>query len=204
MTDFTECITAAADGTNEIGALDRPARGKKLMNGAGEPGKGWRNLPAHNFRAERKATAQPEIHSRDDWQGKDPDLWLYRKKTSALLRRYMQWSLEAGRLPSLLGRELFRAKISSHRATTFEDRVIFLHDVERCLNRLESFDRQLIARVVLQEYDHEAAARMLQCARKTIERRLPKVIDELSDSLLKCELLQRLPEVEQDETVGRK
>jgi DNA-directed RNA polymerase specialized sigma24 family protein len=106
----------------------------------------------------------------------------------------MQWSLEAGRVPSLLGRELFRAKISAFTATTFEAKVIFLHDIERCLGRLQSFDRQLIARIVLQEYDHEAAARILQCTRKTLERRLPELIDELSESLLKADLLERLPD----------
>jgi DNA-directed RNA polymerase specialized sigma24 family protein len=134
-----------------------------------------------------------------DWD-RDPDLWLYRKKTTALLRRYMRWSLEAGRVPSLLGRELFRARISAFTATTFEARVIFLHDVERCLDRLQGFDRQIIARVVLQEYDHEAAARILQCTRRTLLRRLPDLIDELSEAFLKAELLERLPET-REETV---
>jgi DNA-directed RNA polymerase specialized sigma24 family protein len=106
----------------------------------------------------------------------------------------MRWSLEAGRVPSVLGRELFRAKISAYSATTFEARVIFLHDVERCLDRLQEFDRQIIARVCLQEYDHEAAARILDCSRRTLLRRLPELIDELSEAFLKAELLDRLPE----------
>jgi DNA-directed RNA polymerase specialized sigma24 family protein len=137
-----------------------------------------------------------ELH--EAWD-RDPDLWLYRKKTTALLRRYMRWSLEAGRVPSLLGRELFRARITSYTATTFEARVIFLHDMERCLDRLQDFDRQLIGRVVLQEYDHEAAARILQCTRKTVQRRLPDLIDELSEAFLRAELLERVPETKQEE-----
>jgi DNA-directed RNA polymerase specialized sigma24 family protein len=137
-----------------------------------------------------EAELEDELYQ--DWD-RDPDLWLYRRKTTALLRRYMRWSLEAGRVPSLLGRELFRARISSYTATTFEARVIFLHDVERCLDGLQDFDRQIIGRVVLQEYNHEAAAQILQCARKTLERRLPGLIDELSEVLLKAELLERLP-----------
>jgi len=135
--------------------------------------------------------------SEHDWD-RDPDIWLYRKKTTALLRRYMRWSLEAGRVPSLLGRELFRARISAYTATTFEARVIFLHDVERCLDRLQGFDRQIIARVCLQEYDHEAAARILQCTRRTLLRRLPELIDELSEAFLKAELLDRLPETNEE------
>jgi DNA-directed RNA polymerase specialized sigma24 family protein len=152
----------------------------------------WEDLPAHNF---EKQSGQGEVQCdpERDWN-RDPDLWLYRKKTTALLRRYMRWSLAAGRLPSLLGRELFRAKISAFTATTFEARVIFLHDVERCLDRLYPFDRQIIGRIILQEYDHHAAARILQCDRKTIERRLPELIDELSEAFLKAELLERVPE----------
>jgi DNA-directed RNA polymerase specialized sigma24 family protein len=125
-------------------------------------------------------------------------LWLYRKKTTGLLRRYVQWLPEAGRVPSLLGRELFHAKISTYSATTFEERVIFLHDVRRCLNRLKGFDRQIIDRIVLQEYDHDAAAQILQCDRKTIERRLPELIDELTDAFLRADLLDRLCEVAEE------
>src|SRR5579872_4845068 len=39
--------------------------------------------------------------------GVNPDLWLYRDRTVALLRRYMRLSIEVGRMPSLLGREFF-------------------------------------------------------------------------------------------------
>jgi hypothetical protein len=37
--------------------------------------------------------------------GRDPDLWLYRERTIALLKRYLRISIEVGRLPSLLGRD---------------------------------------------------------------------------------------------------
>lgn len=160
----------------------------------------WQELPAHSFPTLAPIAGGAELEEREDWD-RDPDLWLYRRKTTSLLRRYMQWSLEAGRLPSLLGRELFRAKISAYTATTFEARVIFLHDTERCLSRLKGFDGQIIARIVLQEYDHDAAARILQCDRKTIERRLPELIDELSEAFLKADLLERLPETGEEETL---
>jgi DNA-directed RNA polymerase specialized sigma24 family protein len=157
------------------------------------PSSQWQSLLVHNFVERIAAEDELKSYLERDWDV-DPDLWLYRKKTTTLLRRYMRWSLEAGRVPSLLGRELFRARISAYSATTFEERVIFLHDIEACLDRLKGFDRQIIARIVLQEYDHEAAARILQCDRKTIERRLPELIDELTEAFLKAELLERLPE----------
>jgi DNA-directed RNA polymerase specialized sigma24 family protein len=161
----------------------------------------WQDLPRHSFgkpAAEQQAeSSDAESCENEDWD-RDPDLWLYRKKTTALLRRYMRWSLEAGRVPSLLGREIFRARITAYTATRFEARVIFLHDMEGCLERLKEFDRQIVARVVLQEYDHDAAARILQCDRKTIERRLPELIDELTGAFLRAELLERLPETKED------
>jgi len=57
----------------------------------------------------------------------DPTLCLYRGRTIAMLKRYLRQSIEVGRMPSLLGREIFRAKITAYRATSFEDSVIFVH-----------------------------------------------------------------------------
>ena len=197
MSGYVDWIAAVADDTPRFEAVEL-GEDKQTLSKATGAASGWEGLPAHNFppHAELKEVAPTASasHDRDAEWDRDPDIWLYRKKTWSLLRRYMQWSLAAGRLPSLLGRELFRAKISAFTATTFESRVIFLHDMERCLDRLEDFDRQLVARVCLQEYDHEAAARHLHCTRKTIERRLPDLIDELSEAFLKAELLDRLPE----------
>ena len=51
---------------------------------------------------------------------------MYRSRTVSLLRRYVRFSLETGRLPSFVGREFFRAKMTCYTATTFEDRVIFV------------------------------------------------------------------------------
>ena len=189
MSDVVKWIVAKANGDpgKDIAAMLIRANNEGTAEGT------WPKLGAHSFPPTIGAGVEFEIAAQHDWQS-DPDIWLYRKKTTALLRRYMRWSLEAGRLPSLLGRELFRAKITAFTATTFEARVIFLHDVEKCLDRLKSFDRQLVARVLLQEYDHESAARILQCTRRTLERRLPELIDELSESLLRSDLLERLPE----------
>jgi predicted DNA-binding protein (UPF0251 family) len=113
-----------------------------------------------------------------------PELWVYRDRTTALLLRYLHMSVEVGRLPSILGREFFRAHVSCYRVNTFEDAVIFVHDVERSLEGLDEFSRQVIARVVLQQYTQEEAARLLGCARKTIGRCLPQALDQLSEIFL--------------------
>jgi len=130
--------------------------------------------------------------------GGDPDLWLYRKRTVGLLRRYMRLSIEVGRLPSLLGREFFRTRVTSYRASTFEDAVIFVHDVERSLETLSEFDKKLIAKIVLQEYSQEEAARLIGCGRRHAVRCYPEALDRVTEIFLKRELLTRLPRTELD------
>src|SRR5271170_3067120 len=122
-----------------------------------------------------------ESQLEDDPLDRNPDLWQYRGRTVGLLRRYLRFSLESGRLPSIMGREFFRAKVTSYTASTFEDRVIFVRDVEKCLDRLAYWDQQLVARVILQEHNRDQAARILHCCRKTVQRRMPQVLDLLSE-----------------------
>ena len=116
----------------------------------------------------------------------------YRGRTVAMLRRYMRYSIETGRMPSLLGREFFRAKVTSYTVVTFEDRVIFVHDMEKCLDRLDEFSRQLIARHILQEHDRWATAKLLHCNEKTVRRYTPVVLDVLSEILIEVGLMRRL------------
>jgi hypothetical protein len=148
-------------------------------------------LPSHDFPAGLNVGDDARLE--DDPLDRNPDLWLYRKRTVGLLRRYMRFSLETGRLPSFVGREFFRAKVTYYTATTFEDRVIFVRDVEKCMNRLEYWDQQLIVRIILQEHGQEQTARILQCGLRTIERRLPEVLDLLSEDFLRVGLLVGLP-----------
>jgi DNA-directed RNA polymerase specialized sigma24 family protein len=110
-----------------------------------------------------------------------------------MLRRYLRLSVEVGRLPSLLGREFFRTRVTSYHAGTFEDAVIFVHDVARGLDKLGDFEHKLIARIVLQSFTHNETARLLGCWRRTVGRRFPEAIDQLTDIFLEAGLLIRLP-----------
>lgn len=127
---------------------------------------------------------------------------IYRKRTVAMLRRYMRYSIETGRLPSLLGREFFRAKVTAYTVVTFEDRVIFVHDMERCLEKLDEFSRQLIARHILQEHDRWATARLLSCNEKTVRRLTPLAVDTLTEILLDVGLLERLDTIPENSCQG--
>ncbi|HEY7353100.1 MAG TPA: ECF-type sigma factor [Terriglobales bacterium] len=124
--------------------------------------------------------------------GRDPDLWLYRERTIAILKRYLRISIEVGRLPSLLGRELFRSKVTSYRMSSFEDAVIFVHDVERALDQLDPLSKDLVALMIFQDYSQDEAAELLRCARRTICRQFPETVDRISEIFVNGGLLNRL------------
>ncbi|MEO6802410.1 MAG: sigma factor-like helix-turn-helix DNA-binding protein [Granulicella sp.] len=122
----------------------------------------------------------------------EPQLAFYRKYTEAMMRRYMRFSMEAGRVPSLIGQEMFRGKVTSYRVHSFDDLVIFVHDVEKCMAQLERMDQSLITRIAVQEYTHQEVATMLRVPRQTVMYRYCRAIDRLTAIFLKVQLLEPL------------
>ena len=127
-----------------------------------------------------------------DTQGLAPELCVYRDRTTALLRRYLRLSVATGKMPAVLGhkQQFFRSRVTSYRMHSFEDVVIFVHDVERCLARLDEMSQQVIARVVLEEYTYDEAAVRMGCSRRTLARAVPFAVDSLSEILLRERLLE--------------
>ena len=121
----------------------------------------------------------------------NPELAFYRKYTEAMLRRYMKLSMEGGRAPSLLGRELFRGKVSDYKVRSFDDVVIFVHDVEKCLDKLGMGQQALVRRIALQEYTQEEAAVLLRLRPTTAVRRYSEALDELTEMFLERKMLER-------------
>jgi hypothetical protein len=123
----------------------------------------------------------------------DADLWQYRRRSTALLRRYARASVEVGRLPSLLGREFFRTRVTSYTMRNFEDVVIFVTDMEQAIAKLDVFDQKVLAMNILEEYTIPEVARVLGCTQRTAERSLQDALDQLSRVLLASGLLEELP-----------
>jgi hypothetical protein len=121
-----------------------------------------------------------------------PELAFYRKYTEALLRRYIKLSMESGRAPSLLGREMFRGKVTQYRVRCFDDVVIFVHDVERCLQLLDAEQNLLITRMALQEYTQTETAEMLRLPVRSLLRRYEHALDVLTKLFLERRLLEPL------------
>jgi hypothetical protein len=119
-----------------------------------------------------------------------PEVAFYRKYTEALLRRYVAMSMEAGRTPSLLGKEMFRAKVTNVVVRSFEDVVIFVHDMAKCMAKLDREQQMLIHRIGLQQYTQAEVAAMLGQPTRTVVRRYNDALDRLTRLLLLADLLE--------------
>jgi predicted DNA-binding protein (UPF0251 family) len=117
-------------------------------------------------------------------------LAFYRRYTELLLRRYMQVSMRMGRVPSILGSCMFRGKVSSYRIHTFEDAVIFVYDIEKCLKRLSVEEMELIARIALQEYTQAEAAELTGQSLRSVVRKYGEAVDGLTKAFLDKNLLE--------------
>jgi DNA-directed RNA polymerase specialized sigma24 family protein len=106
-----------------------------------------------------------------------------------MLRRYLYASMQVGRAPAILGDPIGRGWVSSRPVRTFEDAVIFVLDVETCLNRLGSLDRQMLCRIAIQEYTQTEAASLLGMSVRAVSYKFPQAMDRLTEKLLEAGLL---------------
>lgn len=121
-----------------------------------------------------------------------PDITLafYRKHTEKILQRYLYASMLVGRAPAMLSEPISKGWASTRRVKTFEDAVIYVLDIERCLDRLEQFDRDVLSRIALQEYTFVEAADLLGYSVRAISYKYPMALDRLTELLLDTGLLE--------------
>jgi len=101
-------------------------------------------------------------------------------------------SMEAGKVPSLLGQEMFHGNVTSYRVESFEDVVIFLHDVGKCLERLDMEQQNLISRIALQQYTLGETAELMGLKPRTVVRRYGQAVDSLTRVFLGVKMLEPL------------
>jgi hypothetical protein len=144
---------------------------------------------------EQKPAAQPEgkAPAKAPEAGPVVSVAFYRKHTEKMLRRYLYASMQVGRAPSILGDPIARGWVSSRPVRTFEDAVIFVLDIENCINQLGSLDRHLLSRIVIQEYTQTETASLLGMSVRSVSYKFPQAIDRLTEHLLEAGLLL-LPE----------
>jgi hypothetical protein len=98
----------------------------------------------------------------------------------------------AGRVPSLLGRELFRGKVTNYRVEGFDDMVIFVEDVARCVAKLDKGHQVLVERIAMQEYTQQEASDLLRLPLRTVTRTYAAALDLLTELFLERKLLEPL------------
>ena len=116
-------------------------------------------------------------------------LAFYRKHTEKMLRRYLYASMLVGRAPAILGESIGRGFVSCRKVKTFEDAVIFVLDIERCLDKLGAVDRAILSRIVLQEFSFVETAAFLRISVRSMSYKYPQAIDRLTELLLHYGLL---------------
>ncbi len=156
--------------------------------GAGSSATAWEQ---DREKREPRPAAQPAVkpQAREPQAQPPVSLAFYRKHTEKMLRRYLYASMQVGRAPSILGEPIARGWVSSRPIRTFEDAVIFVLDVETCLNQLGSLDRQLLCRIGIQEYTQTETAALLGMSARTVSYKFPLALDRLTQKLLDAGLL---------------
>ena len=117
-----------------------------------------------------------------------------RTRTMALLHRFLRTAMSLGRMPSLVGREIFRARVRSSPPSAFEDSVLFVCDVEKCVAQLAPFDQRLIAYCILENRSEWEASRQFHASQGFISRHLANALDTLHLTFCQKGILPPLPE----------
>ncbi|MCL6480322.1 MAG: hypothetical protein K6U02_01210 [Firmicutes bacterium] len=117
-----------------------------------------------------------------------------RLRVILLLRHYFRTSLLLGRMPSVLGGGTFRSRLRSRPSRAFEDAVLFVCDVERCLHSLEPFDQRILALCIFEDRSEWETARLFGRPQAHISRRLGQVLDLLHETFCRLGLLTPLPQ----------
>ena len=110
----------------------------------------------------------------------------------------MKMTMQSGRVPSLLGRELFRGKVTSCKVYGFDDVVIFVHDTSKCLEQLDPGLRHLVRRIALEEYTQPETAAMLGIGMRTVARRYAEAIDKLTRLFIDRKMMEPMMAGQED------
>ena len=118
-----------------------------------------------------------------------PEMLCFRSQTLAMVRHFFELSCQVGRLPSLLGREFFRARVSHHSIPSFEEQIVFARDVELCLNRLSDHHAEIVTLIGLYDFSLDEVGEMLRYSKTAVHRWFWEALDCLSEIFLRAGLL---------------
>ncbi len=135
----------------------------------------------------------------------EPETLCYRGQTLAIVRHFFEMSCQLGRLPSILGREFFRAKVSHHAIPSFEDQALFAHDIHQSLMKLDDQAMEVLTLIGLYGLNLDEAARILHCSSGYLSQRYGEAVARLTQIFLDTGILRRdRPDRRQVQMKGRK
>ena len=134
-------------------------------------------------------------------EGEWSEISLYREYTIAMLRRYSRLASDIGKIPSVMGKEFLKARVSFTRVNSFENDANYIVDMERCLAKVDAGSRWLIDKIVLEEYLLDEVAEVLGMSPRQMVRRYALAVDAVSEKLLDADLLLRLDALRRGRTV---
>ena len=132
---------------------------------------------------------EPEAVVEADEIDPRPEMLCFRSQTLAMVRHFFELSCQVGRLPSLLGREFFRARVSHHSIPSFEEQAVFARDVELCLARLSDDHAEIVTLVGLYDFSLDEVSEMLRCSKSVVHKWFSEALDCLSEIFLRAGLL---------------
>ena len=121
----------------------------------------------------------------------EPETICYRGQTLAIIRHFFEFSSQLGRLPSILGREFFRAKVSHHVIPSFEDQALFAHDVQQSLLKLDEEDLTVLTLVGLYDLSQEEVGAILHRSEGCVSQRYAEALARLTQVFLDAGILRR-------------
>lgn len=134
-----------------------------------------------------------------------PEIICWRGQTLALVRHYFELSSQYGRLPSLMGREFFRARVSHHAVPSFEEQAVFVRDVELCISRLKAEHQEIVTVMGLYHFTHDEVAQMLHTSKTAIHEWFADALDALAERFLDAGILDDgRPDRRQRQVINRK
>ena len=81
-------------------------------------------------------------------------------------------------------------KVTNYAVRSFEDVVIFVHDVEKCIAKLDSEQQLLIRRIGVQQYSQADVAGMQGQTIRTVIRRYNEALDRLTRIFILAKLME--------------
>jgi Sigma-70, region 4 len=143
-------------------------------------------IAAHKAKLLLMRAAEPAPAPEPDPEEIDPrpEMVCFRSQTLAMVRHYFELSSQLGRLPSLMGREFFRARITHHAVPSFEDQAVFVRDIELSIAKLSAEHQEIVMICGLYDFSHEEIAGMLHISKASVKAWFAEALDALSEIFL--------------------